>query len=64
MKPPRDRNDPQRETPRTEGRRTNSGSAPIDSDTLFGTAEALQIDHKGHVYTLRKTRNDKLILTK
>ncbi|MFO8152671.1 hemin uptake protein HemP [Thioalkalivibrio sp.] len=42
----------------------NVGTAVIDSQVLFGNAQVLQIDHQGHTYTLRKTRNGKLILTK
>ena len=49
------RPEPSRGTPRT---------AVIDSQVLFGNLEVLQIDHQGHSYTLRKTRNGKLILTK
>lgn len=64
MHPPSDRNGPPRETLRTEAHKTSRGPAAIDSVSLFGAGEILQIDHKGHIYTLRKTRNGKLILTK
>ena len=47
-------------TERGEGTR----AAVIDSRALFGRAEVLYIDHQGFTYTLRKTRNGKLILTK
>ena len=36
----------------------------IDTRELLGTERTLQIEHKGKVYTLRLTRNDRLILTK
>jgi hemin uptake protein HemP len=36
----------------------------IDSRALLGKAEVLHIEHQGLTYTLRKTRNGKLILTK
>jgi len=59
-----DQNGHPRGNVRSVARGTVGDSAPIDSESLFGTAETLQIDHEGHVYTLRKTRNGKLILTK
>jgi len=36
----------------------------IDSTTLLGTRRDVQIRHKGAVYTLRETRQGKLILNK
>lgn len=36
----------------------------VDSCTLFGARREVQIHHKGAVYTLRKTRQGKLILNK
>lgn len=36
----------------------------IDSETLFGDAELVLIEHNGETYILRKTRQGKLILTK
>jgi hemin uptake protein HemP len=36
----------------------------VDSRTLLGIGRELRIRHKGAVYTLRQTRQDKLILTK
>jgi len=39
-------------------------AAVIDSRALFGNSEVLHIEHQGLMYTLRKTRNGKLILTK
>lgn len=36
----------------------------IDSKELFKSAKVVQIIHKDKVYTLRVTRDDKLILTK
>jgi hemin uptake protein HemP len=47
------------------GRPGSDSPAPvIDSLALFGNAEVLLIEHRGLTYTLRKTRNGKLILTK
>lgn len=37
---------------------------PVPLDTLMGGATTLPILHNGEVYTLRKTRYGKLILTK
>ena len=36
----------------------------VSSDELFGTETELCIHHKGALYRLRITRQDKLILTK
>lgn len=36
----------------------------IDSSDLFGTEKTLTIEHEGMVYTLRITRQGKLLLTK
>ena len=36
----------------------------FDSQTLFGDAELILIEHHGETYILRKTRQGKLILTK
>ena len=36
----------------------------LDSESLFGDAEMLLIEHNGETYILRKTRQGKLILTK
>ena len=36
----------------------------IDSESLFDDSDIVLIEHKGEVYTLRKTRKGKLILTK
>ena len=36
----------------------------IDSRNLFGNKDVVLIEHNGEIYTLRKTRNSKLILTK
>jgi hemin uptake protein HemP len=36
----------------------------IDSHTLLGGSHLLMIEHGGHSYYLRMTRNNKLILTK
>lgn len=36
----------------------------IRSRELFGTGRQLLIEHSGHIYLLRITQNNKLILTK
>ncbi|EGV31884.1 MULTISPECIES: hemin uptake protein HemP [Thiorhodococcus] len=36
----------------------------IDSNSLMGGDNLLMIEHAGHQYYLRMTRNNKLILTK
>lgn len=38
--------------------------AAIRSEDLFGTAREVQIEHRGEIYRLRITRQEKLILTK
>lgn len=52
--------DPQ---PPNEAPATPTPSA-VTSRELFGGARLLQIEHNGEIYTLRVTRNDRLILTK
>lgn len=37
---------------------------PIDSDSLFAEGNEVIIRHQNEQYRLRRTRNDKLILTK
>lgn len=37
---------------------------PFRSETLFGGASEIRIEHRGERYSLRITRNGKLILTK
>lgn len=39
-------------------------SGVIPADLLFKGAQEVRIQHKGDLYLLRITRNDKLILTK
>lgn len=39
-------------------------SAGVASDTLLGAGGELKIRHNGELYSLRKTRFNKLILTK
>ncbi len=36
----------------------------IDSQTLLGSAEQIEIKHRGQIYRLRRTTLGKLILTK
>lgn len=35
-----------------------------DTRTLFGRAKEIELIHRGEIYRLRMTRQDKLILTK
>jgi len=49
--------------PRTPDQ-TRAASPVLHSSSLFGTAQTLFIDHAGQRYTLRITRENKLILTK
>ena len=44
--------------------RLDGPATPIPTDSLFRGAQEIQITHKGELYRLRITRNDKLILTK
>lgn len=37
---------------------------PLPADKLLSRQGSVQIAFKGQIYTLRQTRNDKLILTK
>lgn len=39
-------------------------ASTIDSQILFGVSKLIYIDHAGQRYTLRVTRENKLILTK
>ena len=43
---------------------TSDLSTPIDSDALFKNGDVVFILHKGEQYSLRRTRNGKLILNK
>jgi len=53
------------ETTRTEGPEfTHSEPRRLKSQELFRGREEIIIEHGGHEYRLRKTRQDKLILTK
>lgn len=36
----------------------------VSSDEILGGGSEIQIEHKGMIYRLRVTRQDKLILTK
>jgi hemin uptake protein HemP len=53
-------NEPEREA----DRETGASVRVVSASELLGSARTLQIEHKGAVYTLRLTRNDRLILTK
>jgi hemin uptake protein HemP len=45
--------------------RSTEGDVPtLSARHLFGASRVLRIEHDGEVYTLRLTRNNKLILTK
>ena len=54
-------------TPKKTAEATNSPRKKIkifNSQSLFGDADVIFIEHNGETYTLRKTRQEKLILTK
>lgn len=53
---------PERAAGGSETTRPNSRS--VDSQDLFSGAETVHIQHRGVTYTLRQTRNGKLILNK
>ncbi|WP_018952201.1 hemin uptake protein HemP [Thioalkalivibrio sp. AKL12] len=44
--------------------REDPGPREIASEQLLGPARKIRICHRGEWYTLRRTANDKLILTK
>lgn len=47
-----------------EKARAGNARRQIGSSELLAGGNELQIDHHGEIYTLRKTRKGKLILTK
>ena len=57
----RDHSAPSAETPISKG---DTGSPRYQSQALFGGRREILIEHGGHAYRLRITRQDKLILTK
>ncbi|MCA1790781.1 MAG: hemin uptake protein HemP [Thioalkalivibrio sp.] len=57
-------NQPKSESPGTNIPGASTESQRINSATLFSAGDVVLIHHQGTVYTLRKTRNGKLILTK
>ena len=47
------------------GNRSDLASVPtLTARSLLGTGRVIRIEHEGELYTLRLTRNNKLILTK
>lgn len=56
--------EPKREPVANGSEKTRPRSRSVDSEHLFSGAETLRILHQGVTYTLRKTRNGKLILNK
>ena len=44
--------------------RPNAGTGVLDSAALLGSRNEVEITHQGETYRLRRTRQDKLILTK
>ena len=55
--------------PKPAGESSESGTAAetvrlVGAQALLGARGILRIEHRGEVYTLRITRNDRLILTK
>lgn len=57
-------NQPKPESPDAKMPGPSGESQRINSATLFSSGDVVLIHHQGTVYTLRKTRNGKLILTK
>lgn len=45
-------------------KKSNTTSVAIDSKTLFKSETSVAISHENDLYTLRITKNNKLILTK
>lgn len=43
---------------------TENPTKLVSSDEILGGGNEIQIEHKGMIYRLRVTRQDKLILTK
>jgi hemin uptake protein HemP len=48
----------------TQGEPSTGTARQVSARELLGSARTLQIEHNGEIYTLRLTRNDRLILTK
>ncbi len=49
---------------RADSARSGSKERLVSSRELLGEDRLLRIEHKGEIYTLRVTRNERLILTK
>jgi hemin uptake protein HemP len=64
MYPTSSADEPKRESAAGGTKKAHRRSRSIDSQDLFGGDETLLIHHIGVTYTLRKTRNGKLILNK
>jgi hemin uptake protein HemP len=62
--PPEDRRKDVQEEACVEERSVSSSVQTISSRTLLGERGLLRIEHDGEFYTLRLTRNNRLILTK
>ena len=43
---------------------TSERTRPLQAREMLGPKGVVQIEHEGEVYTLRLTRNNRLILTK
>jgi hemin uptake protein HemP len=61
---PEDRRKDVQEEPCVEERSVSSSVQTISSRALLGERGLLRIEHDGEFYTLRLTRNNRLILTK
>jgi hemin uptake protein HemP len=48
----------------TESGHTTGGTGVVPAGYLFKGTQEIRIQHNGDLYSLRITRNDKLILTK
>ena len=62
--PEQDRRNDVQEDPCVEERSVSSSVQTISSRNLLGERGLLRIEHDGEFYTLRLTRNNRLILTK
>lgn len=56
--------DARAEAARGDAARSAEGVRTVSAADLLGARRVLHIEHRGELYTLRITRNDRLILTK
>jgi hemin uptake protein HemP len=55
---------PMADDPRTRTHTPTGPAQRIRSEDLFGARREVHIEHRGEIYRLRLTRQDRLILTK